>query len=581
MKNLQQLNLSRNNFEGFLSPCLQNLTSLTTLFLSHNQFRGNIPSSLITSLTSLEHISLSYNDFEGTFTFNTFANNSKLESIELQSAGEKLEVEADYPHWIPPFQLRALLLSNCKLNKNTNSIPGFLSNQYNLALIDLSNNNLMGMFPTWLLENNKMLEGLILRNNSLRGHFHLSFYMHRAVAVDISNNYIDGHLEANIGKMLPNIQYLNLSYNYFKGGIPPSIGEMKQLESLDLSYNNFSGEIPYNMAVGCFNLFFLRLSYNSLIYLHLDGNEFTWLPSVEFVNNSNLQTLDIGDNNLYGSIPYWIGELSNLRILLVEQNHLGGKVPENLCQLAGISLMDLSHNRLSGPIPRCLNNITFGRIRGTQAPYSGYYPISEFYFHSNLNLDEDFVSWEYYAVNEVFITKSRSNSYQGKILQIMFGLDLSCNNLIGEIPYEIGDFNEIRSLNLSHNQLTGSIPVTFSNLTQVESLDLSYNNLSGEIPSQLVTLNTLAVFSVAHNNLSGRTPDMKGQFSTFSATSYEGNPFLCGPPLPRTCSASGVQSTSTPTATSNGVEKEDDIDMNIFIVVHIHFMCKMDTGCPG
>nr|POE92943.1 hypothetical protein CFP56_75620 [Quercus suber] len=47
----------------------------------------------------------------------------------------------------------------------------------------------------------------------------------------------------------------------------------------------------------------------------------------------------------------------------------------------------------------------------------------------------------------------------------MYGIDLSCNNLAGKIPPELGRIsNNIRVLNLSHNNLSGPIPVTYSNL---------------------------------------------------------------------------------------------------------------------
>ena len=163
-----------------------------------------------------------------------------------------------------------------------------------------------------------------------------------------------------------------------------------------------------------------------------------------------------------------------------------------------------------------------------------------------------------------FLTKNRSNLYMGLNLDIMSALDLSFNQLIGGIPLELGQLSSIHSLNLSYNQLTGPIPKTFSNLTQLERLDLSYNNLSGEIPSTLIDLNFLEVFNVTHNNLSGKVPNFKAQFGTFDKSCYEGNPFLCGPPLEKRCTMLD-ESPSSPRQYSNASdEKWYEVDPVVF-----------------
>ncbi|KAJ3695552.1 hypothetical protein LUZ60_000929 [Juncus effusus] len=95
MINLQELDLSQNEFTGDLPSCIGNLTSLTFLDLSQNQFQIKFPNSIFTSMTSLKHLSLSENQLEGLLYFNSFSNHSKLKILELSSQNNNFKVETE------------------------------------------------------------------------------------------------------------------------------------------------------------------------------------------------------------------------------------------------------------------------------------------------------------------------------------------------------------------------------------------------------------------------------------------------------------------------------------------------------
>ena len=269
------------------------------------------------------------------------------------------------------------------------------------------------------------------------------------------------------------------------------------------------------------------------------------------------------DNYFSGRIPYGINEHSNLRALLLKGNYLQGPIPHQLCQLRKLSIMDLSHNRLNGSIPSCITNLLFWKVgngdlyglveRGRDFDLEDIYN----YYNSTVPLSLDRSDTRTLDTQVVvnFMTKNRYESYKGVILEYMAGLDLSSNELTGDISSEIGDLRNIHGLNLSHNFLSGSIPESFSNLKMIESLDLSHNKLNGQIP-QLTELHSLSKFDVSYNNLSCPIPD-KEQFSTFDESSYRGNLNLCCPPINKSC-------TNLPElleTSSKGPEDESAVDM--------------------
>ena len=87
-------------------------------------------------------------------------------------------------------------------------------------------------------------------------------------------------------------------------------------------------------------------------------------------------------------------------------------------------------------------------------------------------------------------------------------LDLSDNQLTGEVPAVFDILAFLTSLDLSNNQLTGPIPQGLGTLTGLTTLDLSGNALDGEIPHDMGFLSNLTKLRLGGGNtLEGCIPD--------------------------------------------------------------------------
>ena len=129
-------------------------------------------------------------------------------------------------------------------------------------------------------------------------------------------------------------------------------------------------------------------------------------------------------------------------------------------------------------------------------------------------------------------------------------IDLSRNNLIGEIPEVITRLIQLIALNFSWNKLTGSIPKKIGNITGLERLDLSNNNLSGPIPKSISSLNFLSHLNLSHNNLSERIQSGNQLLTLDDSSIYADNPLLCGFLLPTKCP--GDEDHTSNSSTSGG-----------------------------
>ena len=159
--------------------------------------------------------------------------------------------------------------------------------------------------------------------------------------------------------------------------------------------------------------------------------------SVETHDNGRVKYLVLEfDNNLHGTLPSLLGNLTEALVLSIKGNERDGRsllgvrgsIPGELGNLTALQELYLSNNELTGSIPEALGNLS--------------------------ELD---------------------------------ALDLSGNRLSGNIPAALGNLTLLRDLNLSGNRLEGEIPAALANLTDLESLHLSggSNSFTGCIPSGL------------------------------------------------------------------------------------------------
>ncbi|XP_073112535.1 receptor-like protein EIX2 [Elaeis guineensis] len=542
-RKLKYLDLSGNSISGPIPESLGRLSALQKLYLLDNKLNGTFPKSL-GRLVELVELYLGWNLLEGVMSEEQFANFTKLKSLDLSQNQLILNLTSD---WIPPFQLQMLDIGSCKLGPR---FPAWLRMQKNITDLEMSSTGISDAIPDWFWRSFSQIWYLDISSNGITGrvpdltdfinldYFNLScnhfegplpnFNSSILSLLDLSNNSFSGAAHLDIGKSMPNLNYLSLSTNNLSGEIPLSLCHLRY-GALDLSKNLLSGELP-----DCWNhsslIIVMDFSNNSLSgsippsicslpfleSLHLSNNNLSGeLPS--FLKScARLNTLDLGQNRFTGKIPTWIGEsLLSLKILRLRSNKLVGNIPPNLSRLKALQILDLASNNLSGTIPSSFGNFTAMKVSGEMNR-----TILKNYTHYNENMQV--------TIKGIYIEYAI-------LLPLVIVMDLSNNYLSGMIPEELTSLFGLVSLNLSRNHLTGEITEKIGALQQLESLDLSRNNLFGGIPSSIISLTFLSYLNLSYNNLLGRVP-IGNQLQTFIDPSiYIGNPDLCGFPLSQKC----------------------------------------------
>ncbi|CAM0908269.1 unnamed protein product [Alopecurus aequalis] len=369
-----------------------------------------------------------------------------------------------------------------------------------LTSIQLAHNQIRGSFPPALPSSLPNLRHLMLQENEL-----------------------SGKIPTQIGK-LENLATLVLSNNHLSGPIPSELGHLKKLVRLDFSSNNLSGSIPTNLG-----------NLTELTILYLDGNQLSgYLPRElgslvnltrlslrsnklsgriprELGNLLNLENIDLGKNTLRGSIPHTFGNLTKLTRLNLCDNQLSGHAPREIGTLMHLEILEIGLNKLHGPLPPelCAGGLLM-HLTAFDNNLSGPLPPSLVNCKSLVRvrlernqIEGDISEWGFYP-NLVF-------------------MDMSSNNLFGQLSYRWGECRNLTMLKISNNNLFGKIPTSMGKLSQLEKLDLSSNKLEGEIPSALGKLKKLFTLSLADNFLHGSIPQEIGVMSALELLDLSSN----------------------------------------------------------
>lgn len=147
--------------------------------------------------------------------------------------------------------------------------------------------------------------------------------------------------------------------------------------------------------------------------------------------STNITSISLPTNNLTGTLPTELGNLTSLTTLNLSGNSISGPIPPQIGRLTSLTTLNLSNNQLDGVIPMTIGNNT------------------------NLSV-----------------------------------LNLSLNQLDGQIPSSIGRLSTLDQLYLNDNTLTCHVPTTMANLADI---DLNFLNISGNnllLPTNISLLST-------------------------------------------------------------------------------------------
>ena len=257
--------------------------------------------------------------------------------------------------------------------------------------------------------------------------------------------------------------------------------------------------------------------------LSLHGNNLTGTIPPELGDLTSLRQLRLTDGGLTGAIPRELANLTELTSLQLYSNHLTGSIPQEFGNLTSLRSLLLSYNLLTGPIPQSFLRLdSLGLSFGIRGNAGLCLPATtEFLAWFRGAADEYCSEADRAALNRLYEVaggsawSNASGWLRGVVLADWYGV-------------QTDSVGWVQSLDLRNNGLTGHLPSDVGHLASLTKLRINGNALSGSLPMSLLRRLSLDTLHYADTDLCAPSDeDFQAWLSTVQSHVGTGN--LCAP----------------------------------------------------
>eukprot|EP01084_Bolivina_argentea_P137845 242773_1 len=368
-----------NNLSGTIHESIGNLRNLTTFYIDYNDYiYGTIPHTMCL-LKKLNTVRIRYGDLDGVIPLCL----SNITTIEVYSFLYNFRLKASTEH------LQLLCENNNSKNISRidlyyinfiGSLPDCIGYDFsNLLVLQLGSSNIVGTLPTSIglltelrsiglvgtqlsgivpleLSKIKTLEWYLFQSNP---NLHLS-----SPHIELLCNYTNHSMfitlalsDVMFNGSLPNCvnQFKNLQYLYLYelpnlyGTFPQFIGEFKHLFDLGIYDTSLTGVIELESLCDLTNLFGIQIELHD--QTHQENDSFT-VAIPECIGNLNVYDLGLYGNRIGSTIPTQMCELSQLETFQLSDTSISGSIPNCFTNLQNLVVLTIANNpKLNGELP--------------------------------------------------------------------------------------------------------------------------------------------------------------------------------------------------------------------------------------